>query len=399
MNMHGSISQRPSRPGCARWRRGSPKPLALPLLLLGMLVAASVQSRELLVGPGRALQKPSQAARVARNGDHVLIDAGVYRRDAAVWRANGLRIRAVGGPVVLRADGAHAQGKGTWVIAGRDTEIEGIAFEGAAVPDGNGAGIRHQGVGLTIRRCRFEDNQMGLLSGHKRDDEILIEESVFARNGPGPGPNHNLYVGRIAKLVVRGSSLHHARVGHNVKSRARVTHLLYNRIMDEADGNSSYAVDIPHGGDALLVGNLVQQGPLTENWALVSFGAQGRHHKYNRLRMAHNTLVNDAPDGIFVHVHPGQIEVSLVNNLMVGAGKTYVGVNAKNARDVRLVSSPFLDAASFDYRLRDDPTVVDRAVALPPGMPRPEWEYRHTARLVARPVVGKAPDVGALERR
>jgi len=32
--------------------------------------------------------------------------------------------------------------------------------------------------------------------------------------------------------------------------------VLYNRIMDEADGNSSYAVDIPNGGRAYLIGNL-----------------------------------------------------------------------------------------------------------------------------------------------
>jgi hypothetical protein len=99
---------------------------------VGALLAGPVLARDLHVGPDRELQLPSQAARIARDGDRVLIDAGEYRGDAAVWRADGLRIEALGGPVLLRADGAHAEGKAIWVIKGRNTWVEGIAFEGAA---------------------------------------------------------------------------------------------------------------------------------------------------------------------------------------------------------------------------------------------------------------------------
>jgi len=369
------------------------------MLLAGALVAAPAAARDLHVGPDRELRVPSQAARIARDGDRVLIDAGVYAGDAAVWLADNLHIAAAGGEVVLRADGAHAEGKAIWVVKGRNTLVQGIAFEGAVVPDGYGAGIRHEGLGLTLQRCRFEHNQMGLLSHNDPRDEILIEQSRFAHNGPGPRHNHNLYVGRIAKLVVRASWLHHARIGHNLKSRAAVTHLLYNRIMDESEGYSSYAVDLPDGGDALLLGNVIQQGPRTENWALVSYAAEGRRHSLDRLRMAHNTLVNDAADGVFVHVHPGETEVALANNLLVGPGQAYLGITPDTARDVHLADAPFLDRTGFDYRLLDDPRVVDAALALPAGMPRPEREYQHEARDISRPIIGPAPDVGALERR
>jgi len=379
---------------------GGAAPRAVLLCLCLVTGVAPATARELLVGPGRALERPSDAARVARDGDRVLIDAGVYRGDAAVWRADGLRIRAVGGEVVLVADGAHAQGKGIWITAGRDIEIEGIAFVGARVPHGNGAGIRHQGIGLTLRRCRFENNQTGLLTHNNPRDRILVEQSVFAHNGAGRGQTHNLYVGRAARLEVRATALHHARVGHNLKSRAAETVLAYNRIMDEADGNASYAVDLPEGGDALLLGNLIQQGPRTENWALVSYGAEGRRAMRHRLRMIHNTLVNDAADGVFVHVHPGKTELTLVNNLLVGPGRAFLGVPEDTARDLHLVDDPFVDRGRFDYRPVLDPRVVDAAVALPAGAPRPEREFQADgAPAVPRPIRGAGLDIGALVHR
>lgn len=387
---------------CARGVAPAPQVPALAMLVgivLGMLAMLPTSARDLHVGPERALRTPSEAARIARDGDRVLIDAGEYRGDVAVWLANGLRIQALGGSVLLRADGAHAEGKAIWVIKGRDTLVDGIAFEGATVPHGNGAGIRHEGLGLTVRRSRFEHNEMGLLSHNDGRDRILIEQSEFAHNGPGPRHNHNLYIGRAAELIVRASYLHHARIGHNLKSRAAVTQVLYSRITDEADGYGSYMVDLPNGGDALLLGNLIQQGPFTENRALVSFGAEGNHHAHSRLRMVHNTLVNDAPAGLFVHVHPGDFEMLLVNNLLAGPGHAYEGIARDAARDVRVADFPFVSRETFDYRLLDDPRLVDAALPLPDGVPAPQREYRHAARDTSRPVSGAAPDVGALERR
>jgi len=58
-----------------------------------------------------------------RDGDIVEIMAGVYPRDAAVWRQNNLTIRAVGGRAHLEANGAHAEGKGIWVINSATTTV------------------------------------------------------------------------------------------------------------------------------------------------------------------------------------------------------------------------------------------------------------------------------------
>jgi hypothetical protein len=52
--------------------------------------------RVLHVGPSRELKVPSQAAKEARNGDIVEIDAADYRGDVAVWNQNDIVIRGVG---------------------------------------------------------------------------------------------------------------------------------------------------------------------------------------------------------------------------------------------------------------------------------------------------------------
>lgn len=56
----------------------------------------------------RHLKSPSAAAQIAQDGDTIEIEAGVYARDAAVWKQNDLMIRGVGGRAHLRAGGAHA---------------------------------------------------------------------------------------------------------------------------------------------------------------------------------------------------------------------------------------------------------------------------------------------------
>lgn len=52
---------------------------------------------------------------------------------------------------------------------------------------------------------------------------------------------------------------HRANLGHLVKSRALENHILYNRLMEEAAGNSSYAVGLPNGGLSYRIGNLIQR--------------------------------------------------------------------------------------------------------------------------------------------
>jgi len=127
--------------------------------------------------------------------------------------------------------------------------------------------------------------------------ELLIERSEFGHNGAGNGQSHNLYVGAIARLTVMGSYFHHARVGHLLKSRARESRILYNRLTDESGGTASYELEFPSGGRAVVIGNFIQQASTSENYKIVSIGAEGLRWQDNRLYLSHNTIVNDRAKG------------------------------------------------------------------------------------------------------
>lgn len=365
----------------------------------GAPARAGASARVLEVGPGKQFATPSAAAKAARNGDTVEIAAGVYKRDAAIWRANDLLIRGVGGRAHLMADGADAEDKGIWVVKGRNTMIENIELSGAQVHDRNGAGIRQEGAGLTVRNCYFHDNQNGILAGKNPASEIVIESSEFANNGEGDGQTHNMYIGNVKKFTLRYSSSHHADIGHNVKSRARQNFIMYNRIMDERDGTSSYDIDLPNGGLAYIIGNIIQQGPKTDNPTLVAYGAEGLSNPIKDLYVIHNTFVNDGPPRArFLFVRQAAATVLITNNIFAGPGTVLVGPGTLSHN---LVSSAprFADAAQFDYHLTAGSPAIDAAVD--PGAGdgfalTPTQQYHHPLGAEPRPTVG-ALDIGAFE--
>lgn len=358
-------------------------------------VPAESQSRTWRVGPGRSLATPSAAAAVARDGDTVLIDSGTYVGDVATWTQDDLVLRGVGGRAHLRADGQSAQGKAIWVIAGDRTTVDRLEFSGATVPDQNGAGIRQEGAGLTVTRSWFHHNQNGILTGANPDSDIVIRRSRFFRSGAGDGYTHNVYVGAVRSLTVTGSYLWGADVGHELKSRAATNTILGNRIADH-DATASYSVDLPNGGRSLIAGNVVIQGPRSQNSALVSYGAEGFAAASRLLWVVNNTFVNRQPTGTFVALADGS-RARLRNNLLVGPGDLtdLAGVPARANR--RVGPHGFTDPAADDFRLRAASPAIDRGVRVPARW-RARWEYVHPTRQARRPVVGRI-DLGAHEWR
>jgi len=353
--------------------------------------------RVLRVGTRRTLKRPSAAASIAHDGDIIEIDAGSYEGDAAVWRQHRLTIRGIGGRAHLSANGAHAEGKAIWVVKGNDTLIESVEFSGAKVPDHNGAGIRLEGASLIVRDCYFHDNENGILTSVNSASDILVEYSEFARNGFGDGYTHNIYIGNARSFTLRFSYVHHALVGHNLKSRALKNLVTYNRIMDESDGRSSYALDFPNGGLSFVVGNIIQQGPATENATIVSYGAEGLRHPINELHFVNNTLVNDRRNGAqFLGIRAGTARI--VNNLFAGRGDVLSGPGELHNNAI-VSKSDLVAPEDFDYRLKSGSTAIGRGVdpGTAHGMAlRPTAEYVHKARGRPREFSRKL-DIGALQ--
>jgi hypothetical protein len=108
--------------------------------------------RIIQVGPSRTVKLPSQASAIAKTGDIVEIDADSYVGDVTVWTQDNLTLRGIGGRPRILAAGQAAEDKAIWVIKGRNAIVDNIEFAGAAVPTGNGAGIRAEGINLRILR-------------------------------------------------------------------------------------------------------------------------------------------------------------------------------------------------------------------------------------------------------
>lgn len=359
----------------------------------------------LRVGPGRAFATAAAASQAVSDGDSVLIDAGTYSGDVTSWYANDLTIVGVGGGRAhLDAAGQDAGGKGIWVFYGNNYTIENIEFSGATVPDQNGAGIRGDGGGnLIIRNCYFHDNEDGILAD---GDSILIENSIFDHNGYGDGQSHNMYVwGRT--FTIRNSYTHRALIGHDIKTRSRTNYILYNRIMDESDGTGSYEIDMPEGGRSYVIGNVIEQGPNTDNSAIIAYAAENNNAGVLDLYVINNTIVNNRPNGgVFVQLRGGST-ATVRNNVFYGPGTLWSTgstiIQSNNYAEPSYNNSPgFASPSTYDFHLTaaSPAAIVNAGVA--PGVSStgyplaPTGQYVYDARGTTRPSSG-ALDLGAFE--
>lgn len=314
-------------------------PLTLALLALLLLACATTvralpaatTAQTLRVGPERALTRPSEAARLARPGDTVEIDAGVYENDHATWQQDDLVIRAVGGTAHLAFSGNIPNGKAIWIVAGNNVLIENIEFSGATVRDSNGAGIRHERGNLTLRNTYFHHNEFSVLTGEDREASLVIDSSRFHHQKRPGRFSHGLYIGALKRFTLVGSHVTGTDRGHQVKSRARENHIRYNRIEDIPGGNSSRLVDLPNCGLSFVVGNDLHQADSTQNVDAIGYGAEGcddRTEEERRLFVVNNTFVNEAWNGALVRNHAGG-QVSVFNNLTYGRGRFLLGRGEK----------------------------------------------------------------------
>ncbi len=275
-----------------------------------------------LVGPERKLKTPSDAAKLAKAGDTIEIDADIYLNDYVEWRQQDLTIRGVGGMAHLQSTGLIPNGKAIWIISGNNTVVENVEFSGARVVDANGAGIRHEEGALTLRNTYFHHNEFSVLTGPDPEGSLDIRSSRFYFQRREGTFSHGIYVGGLGRFTITGSHFKGTDRGHQIKSRAFENHIQYNRIEDIKGGNSSRLIDLPNCGLSFVIGNDMQQAKTSENVDAIGYGAEGcddRSTQQHRLFVVNNTFVNEALHGTLVkdHVHG---DVLVANNLVFGGG-------------------------------------------------------------------------------
>jgi hypothetical protein len=333
------------------------RPAALLCLALLWATAQLATAAVLSVKPGEL----TQALAVARDADVLELQAGDYRGEVGVIKQKRLTLRGLtsntGARAVLHADGKHAEGKAILVVRDGEVEIDNIEFRGARVPDRNGAGIRFERGRLRVQRCAFFDNENGILAGNIADAELIVEDSEFGQAPLATPLPHLIYVGRIGRFTLSGSRVSGGQQGHLVKSRARVSHIRYNQLVDGAGGRAAYELEFPNGGLAYVVGNVIGQTGETSNAVLVSFGAEGTDDREQGLFMVNNTLISEGlRPGVFVRVADLKkpIVSRFINNLSVGLGAGELGLTDPTLGNFTVPRQLLQDADTGGFALPPD---------------------------------------------
>jgi hypothetical protein len=370
-----------------------------------VMAATLASARVVRVGPSQAITTPCAAASVVQNGDTVEIEPATYTNQACSWSADNLTLRATAPYAHLTPPSYIPNRKAIWVITGDNVTVENIEFSDAWIPESdghNGAGIRQEGNNVTIRNCIFRDCQNGILGGGDTTSTVLIEYCEFARcgndTGDGAGYTHNMYISQVAEFTLRGCFTHEAKRGHTIKSRARRNFILYNRIMS-LSSTTSYEVNLPNGGTSFVIGNVIQQGPSSENSAIIDYGSEGLANHDSALYVINNTIVNDRGTARFISVSHTSNRPVVKNNLAVGSG-TFCTVAADTQANIQTNTPDFTDKQGYDYSLTASSPGINQGVD--PGSAggyslTPSLEYVHPTATRTRTVTGGSLDIGALE--
>jgi hypothetical protein len=294
--------------------------------MLALACPGAAWAATLIVGPQAPSMSLQEALDTAQDGDIVALLPGRYLGQTGVVTQKTLTLRAVAERPVLVSEGRSPERKAILLVRGGAITVENIEFRGARADDASGAGIRLEGGQLTVRQCLFLDNETGILAVNDPKARLVIEDSEF---GLAPkvvgGLHHLLNVGRIGDFSIRGSRFYSGHEGHLIKSRARRSHITYNLIYDGDEGQASYEIDLPNGGLAWVIGNIIGQGPQSQNPVMVAYGSEGSAWPDNGLYVSHNSFVgNPWPPSWFLRVFgdrlPADTEVKAVNNISLGLG-------------------------------------------------------------------------------
>jgi hypothetical protein len=165
-----------------------------------------------------------------------------------------------------------------------------------------------------------------------RGGTVVIRDSYFEHNGTCIAAcAHGVYIGtQIEKLRIENSHFINQRVGHHIKSRALSTELINNIIEDGPEGNASFLVDLPNGGNLIMRGNTMEKGPHSQNrTTAIAIGEERAINPSDQILIENNKFTNDANGETAFVRNFGTDAVTLRNNQFKGPVKPLQDVPPK----------------------------------------------------------------------
>lgn len=281
------------------------------------LASESPESTEGVWLDGVSYSSLTAAAKKLKDGSHLRLGAGIYRTALNIHQ-HDVVIEGVGHVVFEQA---VSDGKAAIVARGDNLMIKNIECRHIKVPSKNGACVRLEGRGLTLEHVYFHSSETALLETAKQHGYITIRDSRF-ENLAANARAHSIYL-NSASLYFTDSVILANRNQHSLKSRGPLT-IIENSIIAELSAPGSRLIDISNGGELIIKGSILQQGPNAVNNQAIGFGLEGVKHAENSIRLTDNViLLERRQSNILLYTGTHSPAHEITGNLIIGANDSY----------------------------------------------------------------------------
>jgi RTX calcium-binding nonapeptide repeat (4 copies) len=196
------------------------------------------------------------------------------------------------------------------VVEGASATFDGIGFYNTAGEFGGGqssneAGIRHEGVNLTIINGHFENNLNGILgtalngSNGQLHGDLNVSTSTFIDNGDqtvGAGQEHHIYyTGR--SVSVNQSYFRNSGFGHAIKTVVDIGTTVTNSIIEDGGAPANSAVNATGGGTLTITGNTITKSAESQNPYFFFYTTERDGGVSGAINISNNTLNSLKPAG------------------------------------------------------------------------------------------------------
>jgi hypothetical protein len=172
---------------------------------------------------------------------------------------------------------------------------------------------------------------------------VVMRDCDVHDNATGTGQTHGVYIGRIARFECVNSRFRATNIGHHVKTRSASTSIRACEIGTDFEGNESYNVDIPVGGDAAISDCVMRQGLRTDNPIMVNYGSEPHAYAGGSLRVERCRFESRA-GGVGVRNALANVVAELVDCEFIGLATPVVGAHVM--RNCRLDGRPLPDSGT-----------------------------------------------------